>query len=265
MNAMMLSNVYMRRGDSKEDTEIHKGLGEVVYSLATTNPTWTFECRKGFRNIEEVHVHAESQRIGKLGTKYSSRAGTTAISITSDNVTARGGTITTADVKKAIREAQRNFVVKSEAKLVEESIRVIDDIIGTQRYRKNEKVRDRLMKLAQPMREYSLGLNKEAFIQFLATKDSTFVGLLNEYETTKAESDAIDAIVGYKDSNKVAYIKLYKGKYIVKTVDNVKTYDDNTLPEEYRGKLGMLKLVEDKQCISGVGCRAEADVFMITL
>ena len=263
INPLQLSNVSVKGQADPENYRVREPLQEVVLALATKNPTWTFIGKSKYDGeVELFTVMCEDQEIGFLQREWSGRSGGYCVRVDSDNMASR---IRTKDPKKAIREAQRNFVVKSEAKLVEESIRVIDDIIGTQRYRKNEKVRDRLMKLAQPMREYSLGLNKEAFIQFLATKDSTFVGLLNEYETTKAESDAIDAIVGYKDSNKVAYIKLYKGKYIVKTVDSVKTYDDNTLPEEYRGKLGMLKLVEDKQCISGVGCRAEADVFMITL
>jgi len=53
------------------------------------------------------------------------------------------------------------------------------------------------------------------------------------------------------------------GKYVVKTIDNVQSYDDNTLPEEYRGKLGMLKLVEVNQCVSDVGCRTHDDTFLI--
>jgi hypothetical protein len=58
-------------------------------------------------------------------------------------------------------------------------------------------------------------------------------------------------------------ILVANGKYLVKTGDEIQTYDDNTLPVEMRGKLGMLKLVEPEQMIEGVGCRATTEVFVV--
>jgi hypothetical protein len=63
----------------------------------------------------------------------------------------------------------------------------------------------------------------------------------------------------------MVFIMLKAEKYFVKALDIVQTYDDNTLPYEYRGKLGMLKLVSNEQCIEDVGCRASDDTFILMM
>jgi len=264
MNAMMLSNVYMYRGESKEGVEIHKGLGEVVYSLATTNPTWTFECRKGFRDIDEVHVHAESQRIGKLGTRYSSRAGTTAISITSDNVTARSNTITTADVKKAIREARRFFAPKSISNLMAEKLKIATSEITSQAYRKNSLARDHLGTMRSAIDKFALQTKRQEFTEWANTlnKKSEIANALAQYDTVQEEISVLKELEGNNDK---ILVWRDKGKYIIKVLDNVQTYDDNTIPEEYRAKLGMLKLVDVKVAIGSIGCRVEEDLFLLLM
>jgi hypothetical protein len=55
------------------------------------------------------------------------------------------------------------------------------------------------------------------------------------------------------------------GQYIVRVGDNVQLYDDNTLPVEMRGKLGLLKLVEKEHFIDSAGCRVSEDVFVVVL
>jgi hypothetical protein len=67
----------------------------------------------------------------------------------------------------------------------------------------------------------------------------------------------------FKSDKGTSLVLLSNGKYVVKTGDEVQLYDDNTLPVEMRGKLGMLKLVEPEQMIEGVGCRATTEIFVL--
>jgi hypothetical protein len=53
------------------------------------------------------------------------------------------------------------------------------------------------------------------------------------------------------------------GKYLAQIGSDVQIWDDNTLPVELRGKLGLLKLVNNRQFVSDVGCRVEDDVFIV--
>jgi hypothetical protein len=43
----------------------------------------------------------------------------------------------------------------------------------------------------------------------------------------------------------------------------VDLFDDNTLPDWMRGKLGMLKLVQPEQFISNAGCRVNDETFVL--
>ena len=63
--------------------------------------------------------------------------------------------------------------------------------------------------------------------------------------------------------NKTALVVKDTGKYLVKIGDKVDLYDDNTLPVDMRMKMGMLKLVEDEQYITDVGCKVTSEVFVL--
>ena len=264
MNAMMLSNVYMRRGESKEGIEMHKALSEVVYSLATTNPTWTFECIRGHSRIEDIHVHAEGQRIGKLGTTYSNRAGTTAVTVTSDNVTARNSTITSSDTKKAIREARRHFSPKPLPKLMIEKLQNAEREIYNQAHRKNSLARDHLGTMREAIDKFALRTKREEFTQWAKTsnKSNEIINALEHFDAVQEEMVILKEL---EDSNNKVLVWRDKGKYIIKALDNVQTYDDNTIPEEYRAKLGMLKLVDVKVAIGNIGCKIEEDLFLLLM
>jgi len=258
INPLQLSNVSIKGKTSTDGYSIRAPLHDVVLALATKNPTWQFVgIVRWDETVSSFDVFCEDQEIGELQQDYSGRSGGHCVRINSDKMQR----IRTSDVKKAVREAQRGFVLKNESMLIEDSMRDIQDVMRHQRSRKHDKARDRLMKLSQPMQAYTMLHDREAFVNFLSSTDPKMVGLLDEYDTVKAEIQAMEVI----EANPIAYIRVHKNKYIVKTIDNVQSYDDNTLPEEYRGKLGMLKLVEDEQCISGVGCRADANTFLITL
>jgi len=56
-----------------------------------------------------------------------------------------------------------------------------------------------------------------------------------------------------------------EGKYLVKTDDNVQLYDDTTLPVKFREKLGLLKLVNEKQFVTDVGCRVSKEIYVLKL
>lgn len=54
------------------------------------------------------------------------------------------------------------------------------------------------------------------------------------------------------------------GIYTVQFKDKLpETYDDATLPMDYRGKVGLLKLVDDGQMVAGNGCRISRNTFVL--
>jgi hypothetical protein len=63
--------------------------------------------------------------------------------------------------------------------------------------------------------------------------------------------------------NKTALVVKDAGKYLVRIGDNVELYDDNSLPLDIRMKMGMLKLVQDEEYLTDVGCRVTSEIFVL--
>jgi len=61
-------------------------------------------------------------------------------------------------------------------------------------------------------------------------------------------------------------IVVYDGtQYLTKIGDEIKVYKDEDLSFDLRKKIGLLKLVQDKQMISNVGCRVDNTTFVLLL
>ena len=74
---------------------------------------------------------------------------------------------------------------------------------------------------------------------------------------------SLEAIREQFTKDESALVIKYEGKYIVKFGDNINLYSDDTLPMEFRGKLGMLKLVDNEQFVSNAGCKVTDEIFVL--
>jgi hypothetical protein len=112
------------------------------------------------------------------------------------------------------------------------------------------------------MKNFVLDVKADEFKQYAMGNGQ--LTLLSQLRATGLEMLTVEDIeTKFKSGKDTSLVLLSNGKYVVKTGDEVQLYDDNTLPVDMRGKLGMLKLVEPEQMIEGVGCRATAEVFVL--
>jgi hypothetical protein len=88
-------------------------------------------------------------------------------------------------------------------------------------------------------------------------------GALERGEVLKAEMKTIEQVQKEFASGTTALVVKDSGKYLVRIGDKVDLYDDNTLPVDMRMKLGMLKLVEDAQYITDMGCKVSDEIFVL--
>jgi hypothetical protein len=94
---------------------------------------------------------------------------------------------------------------------------------------------------------------------------ATMSTLIRENTHAQAELRTVTDVLSAFDDKKTSMVVIVDKNYIVKTGDNVQLYDDNTLPEQLRGGLGMLKLVEPEQVVTGIGCRVSVEAFVLLL
>lgn len=258
INAMELSNVKLEKNQNKVGVEMHKHLNEFVVTLATTNPMWEFVGEKDYHDkVWQVQVKLDGETIGVARQEHSSRSGGPAIRVMSDNLPS--GRMRSSDIKKAVREAKKAFMPKSLKQLMDDSVDSIKNTVLMQIRFKERDAREHQVKIHDSVYRFAFERKRDELLAYLTQSEVTH---LEKFESARTEGDEINKI---RDASNKAYVHMHKGKYIVKVLDNVQSYDDNTLPEEYKAKIGMLKLIEDEQCISNVGCRHDKDNFLVVI
>jgi len=267
MNPMLLSNVTVKKmqGTDKNLYHIPKPVEEVVYALATTNPAWQLigeSMGHDTYRMDRFHIYVDEQRVGGLKHDYSNRSGKYAILVQAESIGSRKDHIVTSDPKKAIREAQKHFVPKPIAKIMAEHMNKAIHVVERQRHRKAERVAEYMRNLRPDINRFALSVHREAFNAYIEAAGKRVD--LDAYEETRNQTKVLETI-GNKIKNDGVYIAIHKGGYLVKALDNVQHYTDTTIPEEYRAKLGMLKLVEVEQCIESIGCRVTEDVYVLVM
>ncbi len=182
----------------------------------------------------------------------------------------RGGAYTTDDPKKAIVRIKRTFGRKDVNERITEAARAADDYVQQAISNHNYTHRNTYGPVTKAAQEFVLGEGFPLFMQFVRERMSPAEGQkiidLNDKATNiKLEMRVLEDIRDRLNTKKSALLVRDMGQYIVRVGDNVQLYDDNTLPVEMRGKLGLLKLVEKEHFIDSAGCRVSEDVFVVVL
>jgi hypothetical protein len=283
---MQLSNVILSdkllEGKRKSDIQIVVGapLNQIMWKVVTENPTWEFRVGTG-RNevsrdidrsilgvrVNKFDVFKDNEQIGSIGRNYRSTrmGGDYVFAITSNGIKAereRSEVYCTKDAKKALAAIKKTFSNKSISQRMDEAF---NDAARSISRESNLKAHDvsrytsRLFPTIQAFAFVTMQKEFEAYAQSVGMS-----AVLNEYHDAQLQMMTVEAIQNKFNTVEGTHLVLsLGGKYVVKSGDKIDMYDDNTLPVEMRGKLGMLKLVEPEQMIEGVGCRATTEVFVL--
>lgn len=288
--AMTLSNVTFSdkllngRRKTDFDFKVEKPLDEIMWKVITENPTWEFKVHEYYGNLNEGQtktsetannrpritvskfaVFKDGEEIGKIDRDYRYDAGGHIFSITSNtirNERERVGAYRTKDAKKALAAIKKTFSNKSVGERMNEAYAEASRTISRQTSRKRGDHQSVLHNLVPLMKAFAFIQHPDEFKKYAVISGQAHqLAKLREAEAEMLTVTDIES--KFKSDKGTSLVLLSNGKYVVKTGDEVQLYDDNTLPRDMRGKLGMLKLVEPEQMIEGVGCRATTEVFVL--
>jgi len=282
--AMTLSNVVFSdktlQGRRKSDFNfvVEKPLNEIMWKVITENPTWEFRVPEYYATIRSATederariaitkfvVFKDGEQIGIIDRDYRYDQGGHVFSITSNairNERERVGAYRTKDAKKALAAIKKTFSNKSVGERMNDALGEAARAISRQSSRKRGDHQSILHSLIPLMKTFAFVENGDAFKNYAIRNNQAHQ--LAKIKETEAEMLTVTDIESkFKTDKGTSLVLLSNGKYVVKTGDEVQLYDDNTLPLDMRGKLGMLKLVEPEQMIEGVGCRATTEVFVL--
>lgn len=281
--AMTLSNVTFSdktlQGKRKSDFDfvVEKPLNEIMWKVITENPTWEFRVPEYYAQIKSAtadekaritvtkfKVFKDGEEVGMIDRDYRYDAGGYIFSITSNTIRSereRVGAYQTKDAKKALAAIKKTFNPKSLGERMNDALGEAARAISRQSSRKRGDHQSTLYSLVPLMKIFAFVEHADAFKNY-AIRHSQAHNLAKLREMESEMLTVTDIESKFKGAG-TSLILVANGKYLVKTGDEVQLYDDNTLPVDMRGKLGMLKLVEPEQMIEGVGCRATAEVFVL--
>jgi len=214
--------------------------------------------------VRKFKVFKDGEEVGVIDRDYRYDAGGYIFSITSNtirNERERVGAYRTKDAKKALAAIKKTFNPKSLDERMNDAYAEATRAISRQSSRKRGDYQSTLSNLAPLMKAFAFEVMANEFKQY-AVRNNQAHQLAKLRETENEMLTVTDIESKFKGAGS-SLVLFTNGKYLVKTGDDIQVYDDNTLPVEMRGKLGMLKLVEPEQMIEGVGCRATTEVFVV--
>ena len=275
MNLFSLSNVELHPDVSKKLGQETIGdpptdMCRLVMNLAMANPLWRFvvtDTLSGHRPVT-FSIIDSGEEIGKISRQY--YRGDYKLSLTNDRIKdkrERTESYRTSDVDKAVLMAKKMFFRLKPNERIDKAYDKAKQVMNNQAHEKSREMRYSERDTQNSAQEFIMGSGFHLFLAHVnGLPEAEKKPMLKKMEQTKKFKDDMLTIESIRErfgDNKAALIIKDEGKYLVKIGQDVQLYDDNTLPVEMRGKLGMLKLVEAEHFVSDIGCRINDEIFVV--
>ena len=272
MNALALNTVtlgerLLKLGVPKDEYRTIGLLNTFINTMAMDRPTWRFVATQTYnRNEASVfEMYQDGELIGDIRRGY--YQGNVCLEMSNHRIEdqrKRGGGYRTKDAAKAVAKAKKVFSRKSPAERVREALRKAASVIATVRSDKDYELRRSQHTVELAMLEYTKGEGLAAFNAFLQAVPVTHQATIKAQEKVLTLAQELVTINAFdSQGTNTATIIRVDDQYILNTRSTYSMQTDQTMPEELRGKLGMLKLVNPEQIIEGVGCRVDDDTFVL--
>jgi len=259
---------------------VHSLLAPVISRLATLYPLWKLVAMRarlmshglGIQPIAvDFKVYHEGEELGTI--ELSCRGSDDVIAVFNeriDRARARSHAYRTIDADKAILMAKKMFSKKNVNERVKTSEDLAEKVITKGVWKREREINSRENLVETAATAFIMGAGHKFFLEYLekvevpSTRDN-LKKIMEEIDTYKTDMLTIKKVQENYDKEITALVIRDGGSYIVKQGDQVNNYDDTTLPEAMRMKLGMLKLVGDEHYVANVGCRVNNEVFVLLM
>lgn len=268
-----MPNVFFDPDATKNGTPTSVGfsariLHEVMSKLAIEKPLWRFMLIGAIGGdnrmmCRAVRLFCNGEDLGHITTEYF--RSNYCVSIHSHRVSTNRGKQRTSDVDKAMSICRKVFAPRNVNERLEQADHIADRAVSSAMYEFQNAKNRAYREFNDHAFGFALVQHEAAFIEYLRRVEPKAVQQVSKYKEAELNHLTVQKMRDQMNTGITALVVLDNDKYIVRQQDVVQLYDDTTLPEHLRGKLGMLKLVEEGQVISDIGCRAAAEVFVIAL
>jgi hypothetical protein len=283
MNTLSLSNIVvgedLQKSLDKEGlklTGVYGMLDPVVSRLASLNPLWTFVINNSGLGMSNTRVACgfsvklDGEELGTIGLSYMGQRGKV-IAICNDRIgkgRQRSDSYRTVDADKAILMAKKMFGKMNPNERIQKAKDAAERVVSRASWNKERERTQHQANVKNEMLAWAETKGHAMFLEYLkaeaipSLRHKVTVSM-EKVELLDTEMKTIEKVQEDFSNNKTALVVKDTGKYLVRIGDKVDLYDDNTLPVDMRMKMGMLKLVEDEQYLTDVGCKVTSEIFVL--
>jgi predicted RecB family endonuclease len=237
-------------------------------------PQWTFY-GKASRNYnadgfiwraEKFYVYQGREQLGNIEAVYarggwSYRVDNERI----ENLRQRGTGITTSDLKKAIKNMAKMFGVRTLAERMNVAIGMANATVASTRDYRQHELRNTYYTLTHHLQDYLFSRLDETIAEAVKAGAGEVVTKLPSMIENNRITQEINECRVRGDG---VVVMIHGSDYAVQNVKDgehgLTMYSTDNLPTHIKRAVGMLKLVEPKDCMSGIGCRVADNVFFVT-
>ena len=283
MNTLSLSNVVvgedLQKSMDKEGLKlsgVYAMLDPVISRLASLNPLWTFVINSSAPSMGSSRVASgfmvklDGEELGQIGLSYMGQRGKV-IAICNDRIgkgRQRSDSYRTVDADKAILMAKKMFGKMNPSERISKAKDAAERVVTRASWNKERERTQHQANVKNEMLVWAETKGHALFLEYLkaeaipSLRHKVTVSM-EKVELLDTEMKTIERVQEDFGKNKTALVVKDLGKYLVKIGDKVDLYEDNTLPLEMRMKVGMLKLVNDEQYLTNVGCKVSSEIFVL--
>jgi hypothetical protein len=285
MNTLSFSNVVMseelKKSFDKEGLKmggVYGMLDPVVSRLASLNPLWTFVIvnsthDSGINRVASGFiVKLDGEELGGIGMSYMGQKGRV-IAITNDRIgkgRQRSDSYRTSDADKAVLMAKKMFGKMNPNERINKAKDAAERVVTRASWNKERERTNSQSKVQSELLLWALGKGNAMFLEYIEKEATPTVkqNVLTNMEKLNAldiEMKTIERVQKDFGDSKTALVVKDLGNYLVKIGDKVDLYEDNTLPQDICMKMGMLKLVQDEEYLTDIGCRVTSEIFVLLM
>jgi len=254
------------KNEDKTKFQTHRDMYTIIHPLLTARPTWRFVATDLCRTDDKVvfngfQVFEDGELLGKVGITYIPRSHTYKIVVDNERIGAkrqRGTGYRTENAEKALLAVRKSFFRMGAIERVSKVRELAATILSSEH---DSKMYDMHRAESSLLANY-----KEFVMQRMEDYLTAFPDMKQAHDKYVEQCEyfmIVDNVKSMLDKGRALIVVLDKEHYIVVQGDETNIYDNDSLPYHLREKIGLLKLVNDQQMISDVGCRLNAEAFVL--
>lgn len=238
-----------------------KAIYLALNNLVLTRPNWRFTVALvSGGSIRSFNIYEDGEYLGCIGMGYHGRSYKLIVENERINMKReRGRGYRTDDPQKAEMAIRKNFFRLDRAERMNQAKTNLAEVVNTEKFQKEYAKGAIVNEVMQRAREF-IEAHMEMYLQEHPSRKVHY----DKLKDAEAEAQVVKTIHEAISNNEGLLVVLGGSHYIVSEKGrSPTTLSKGELSFDMRKKLGLLKLVQNKQMISDIGCRVDESTFFL--